>query len=86
MPLHLTVRSSTRRRWEPYSVLGNGSLRAITTPRASLVFYRLSFLEGGKIHALKLIPVKEKLFPFLSLDEPIALVCNEFLDCTLRHS
>jgi hypothetical protein len=56
--------------------LGNGSLRATTTPRAGLVFYRLSFLERRKLHALKLIPVKEKLFPFLSLDKPIALVSN----------
>src|SRR5512136_2546832 len=62
------------------------SLLAAITPRAGLVFYLLSFLERRELHALKVIPVKEKLFLLRGLDEPEALSPNQFLDCTLRHS
>jgi hypothetical protein len=62
------------------------SLRAAITPRAGLEFYLLSFLERRKLQALKIIPVKENLFRILSYYEPEALVSNQFLDGTLRHS
>jgi hypothetical protein len=66
---------------EPYSVLGDGSFTLAASgrpprPKASFVFHLLSFRESRQLHALKLIPVKEKLLPFLSLYKPIALVAN----------
>jgi len=65
----------------PYSVLGDGSFTLAASgrpprPQASFVFHLLSFRERKELHALELIPVKEKLFPFLSLYKPIALVAN----------